>query len=32
MKKLNRIAKRITAFNEVAEQFIKECEDRNQFT
>ena len=31
MKKLNKIAKRITAYDEVVEQFIKECENSGKF-
>ena len=31
MKRLNKIAKRITAYDEAIEQFIKECEDSGKF-
>ena len=31
MKKLNKIARRITAYNETIEQFIKECENSGKF-
>ena len=31
MKRLNKIAKRITAYDETIEQFIKECEDSDKF-
>ena len=32
MKRLNKIARKITAYDEIAEQFIKECEDSLRFT
>ncbi len=31
MKRLNKIAKRITAYDEAVEQFIKECENSGKF-
>ena len=31
MKRLNKIAKRITAYDEVVEQFIKKCENNDKF-
>ena len=31
MRRLNKIARKITSLNEAAEQFIKECEDSGKF-